>query len=113
GAGDVEHFAAERQDRLAGAVARRFGAATGRVALDDEDLGALRRRLRAVGELAGQAQLSRRRLPVDLLFLLAAETFLGAFDGPVEKPVGLLWRCREPVVEGIAQGRVDDPRRFR
>ena len=62
GAGDVEHLAAQRQHGLAGAVARLLGAAAGRVALDDEDLGALGGRLRAVGELAGQAELSRRAL---------------------------------------------------
>ena len=58
--GDVEDLAAQRQDRLAGAVARLLGRAAGGVALDDEDLRALRRCIGAVGELAGQAQLARR-----------------------------------------------------
>ena len=58
GAGDVEDLAAQRQDRLGGAVARLLGRAAGRVALDDEELGAVRGVLRAVGQLAGQAQLA-------------------------------------------------------
>src|SRR5689334_20583492 len=108
GAGNVEHLATQRQDGLAGAVARRFGAAAGAVALDDEDLGALSCRLRAVGELAGKTEFPGRRLAIDLFLLLAAEAFLGTFDGPVEELVGLLWGGREPMVEGIAQGLVDD-----
>src|SRR3546814_8158526 len=40
GAGDVEDLAATRQDRLRLAIARLLGRAAGRIALDDEDLGA-------------------------------------------------------------------------
>ena len=65
-------------------------------------------RLRAVGELAGQAELSRRRLAVDLLVLLAAQALLGALDRPVEELARLVGRGGEPVVEGVAQGGVDD-----
>src|SRR3546814_3824432 len=42
GAGDVEDLAANRQDRLRLAIARLLGRAAGRIALDDEDLGARR-----------------------------------------------------------------------
>ena len=62
GAGDVEDLAAQRQHRLAGAVARLLGRAAGRIAFDDEDFGAGGGILRAVGELAGQPQLAHRAL---------------------------------------------------
>jgi hypothetical protein len=39
GAGDVQNFAADRQDRLGLAVARVLGAAAGAVAFDDKQLG--------------------------------------------------------------------------
>ena len=61
GAGDVQDLAAQGQDRLGLAVARLLGRAAGRIALDQEDLGAVDGVLRAVGELAGQAQLAGRR----------------------------------------------------
>ena len=67
GRGDVEDLAAQRQHRLGLAVARLLGRAAGRIALDDEDLGALARVAGAVGELAGQAQLAGRGLAADLL----------------------------------------------
>ena len=52
---DVEHLAEHGQDGLEAAVAALLGRATGRVALDDVELAALRVALLAVGELAGQA----------------------------------------------------------
>src|SRR6185437_8820667 len=103
----------QRQHRLAGAIARLLGAAAGAVALDDEDLGALGSRLRAVGELAREAKLARCGLPVDLLLFLAPEPLLGALDRPVEELVGLLRRGGEPMVEGIAERGVDDAGGFR
>jgi hypothetical protein len=45
----------QRQDRLRAAIAALLGGATGRVTLDDENLGQRRVFLLAVGELAGQA----------------------------------------------------------
>ena len=43
GAGNVEDLALERQHRLGRPVARLLGRAAGRIALDDEDLGVVRR----------------------------------------------------------------------
>ena len=85
----VEDFAAERQDRLRGAVARLLGRAAGRVALDDEDFRALRLAVGAVGELARQAELPRRGLARNVLFLAAADALLGAVDHEVQELVGL------------------------
>src|SRR5688572_4763686 len=75
GAGDVENLAADRQDRLGLAVARLLGAAAGAVAFDDEQLGLAGTFARAVGELAGQAELARagRGLALDLALGLAAK----------------------------------------
>ena len=61
-AGHVQDLAAQGQDRLGGAVARLLGAAAGAVAFHQEDFGAFRRVTRAVGQLAGQAQLAGGRL---------------------------------------------------
>ena len=47
-------------------------------------------RVRAIGELAGQAQLAGRGLARDLLLLAAAQPLLGPLDHPVEQLVGLL-----------------------
>ena len=60
-----------------------------------------RRAVGAVGELAGQAQLARRGLARDFLFLAAAQPLLGALDHPVEQLVGLRRIAGEPVVEGV------------
>ena len=99
GAGDVEDLSAQRQHGLAGAVARLLGRAAGRVALDDEDLRALRGGVGAVGELAGQAQLARRALALGLLLLAAADALVGALDHPVEQLVGLVRIAGEPMVD--------------
>jgi hypothetical protein len=64
----VDHLAAQRQDRLEGAVARVHGRAAGGVALDEEQLGRGRIGDLAVGQLAGQrgaleCALAPRQLP--------------------------------------------------
>ena len=112
GAGDVEDLAAQRQHRLAGAVARLLGRAAGRIAFDDEELGAGGRILRAVGKLAGQAQLAHRGLAADFLFLAAAHALVGALDHPFEQLRGFLRIVGEPMVERIAQCVFDDALRF-
>src|SRR5204862_5597336 len=78
GRGDVEDFSPQRQNSLRGAVARLLGRAAGRVALDDEQLGALRGGVGAVGELAGEAQLARRALALRFLLGAAAQPLVGA-----------------------------------
>ncbi len=108
GGGDVEDLAAQRQDRLRGAVARLLGRAAGGIALDDENLGALGGAVGAVGELAGQAQLAHRGLARDVLFLAAADALLGALDDEVEELVGLRRIAGEPVVERVLDRLLDD-----
>ena len=67
----VDHLAAQRQDRLEGAVARVDRRAAGRVALDQVELGRLGIADRAVGELAGQRHAVERALPASQLARLA------------------------------------------
>ncbi len=109
GAGDVENFAAQRQHRLAGAVARLFGRSARRIAFDDEEFRALRRIVRAIGELPRKPELARRGFARDILFGAAAGAFLGPFDRRIEKFGGMRRRRREPMIEGIAQASLDDP----
>ncbi len=85
GAGDVQNLAAQRQDRLIGAVARLLGRAAGRIALDDKYFRALRGIVRAIRELAGQPQFAARGLARDVFFGAAAQPLLGALDGPIEQ----------------------------
>ena len=91
--GDVEDLAAQRQHRLGRAVARLLGRTAGRVALDDKEFRALRRGVRAVGELARQPQLARRRLAGDVLLHPPPHPLFGALEGEVEQ-LGRLARAR-------------------
>ena len=59
---DVEHLAAQRQDRLCASIATLFGRTPGGVAFDDEELGQLRIALRAIGQLARQRGTLERAL---------------------------------------------------
>ena len=108
GGGDVEDLAAQRQHRLRAAVARLLGRAAGAVALDDENLRAFGGRARAVGELAGQAELAHRGLARDVLFLPAAQAVLGAIDDEIQQLVGLQRIARQPVVERVLDRVLDD-----
>ena len=108
----VEDFSAQRQNRLAGAVAGLLGRAAGGVALDDEQLRALRGGVGAVGELAGQAELAHRALARDVLFLPAADALVGALDHELEKFVGLRRVAGEPMIERILDRLLDDSLRL-
>ena len=109
---DVQNLAAQRQNSLRFAIACALGAATGRVALDDENFGARSLLDRAIGKLARQTQLARRRLAPDFFFPPPLQTFFRLIDGPLEQLRRLLRRIREPVIESIAHRRFDDLRRF-
>jgi hypothetical protein len=61
----VQDLAPQRHDRLERAVARLLGGPAGRVALDQEQLAALRLLQRAVGELARQRRPARDALAGD------------------------------------------------
>ncbi len=78
GRGDVQDFAAQRQDGLGRAVARLFGRAAGRIAFDDEQFGAFGGLTAAVRQLARQAQLAGGGGALDLLVLATAQAVLGA-----------------------------------
>ena len=101
-AGHVEDLAAQGQDGLGGAVARLFGAAARAVTFHQEDFGAVGRALGAVGQLAGQAQLARRRLALGFLFLALLQPVLGAVDHETQQAVGLRRAFRQPVIEMVA-----------
>src|SRR5690606_1060973 len=66
---DVQDLASERKHSLARAVACLLCRAAGAVTLNDEDFGAICCRLRAIGELAGQAQFPRRGFPRHVFLL--------------------------------------------
>src|SRR5258705_13493205 len=73
GGGDIEDLAAQRENGLRLAVARLLGVAAGAVTLEDEQLGAFRRGVGAIRELAGQAKLLYRGLARDLFLRAAAQ----------------------------------------
>ena len=112
GGGDIEDFAAQRQDRLRSAVARLLGRAAGGIALDDKNLRAFGRAVGAVGELARQPELAHRGLARDVFFLAAADALLGALDHEVEELVGLRRIAGEPMIERVLDRLLDDPLRF-
>ena len=90
---DVEHLAEHRQDRLEVAVAALLGGATGRVALDDEQLAARRVALLAVGQLAGQGAPLERALADDEVARLARGLARSCrrerlLDDPAARPAG-------------------------
>ena len=111
----VEHLAAQRQDRLTGAIASLLGRPAGRVTLDDEDLAVFAARRRAVAQLPWQGQPVRRRgLPRDLL-LRGAAGLAGARgqDDPRDDRFGHGDVRVQPVLERGADLRVDGRGRFR
>ena len=113
GGRDIQDLAAQWQDRLGFAVARLLGRAAGRIALDDEDLGAVAGVARAVGELARQPELPGRRLAADLLFRLAArEPLLGAAGQVLEHGRGRGRMAAQPQLETVAHRILDQSRGF-
>src|SRR4029079_2444442 len=82
---DVEDLSAQRQDRLAGAVARLLRGAAGGIALDHEKLEAFGGGVGAVGELSRKAQFFHRGLARDVLFLAAADALLSAFADEIQQ----------------------------
>ena len=108
GGATLRIFPRKRQHGLRTPVARLFGPAAGRVALDDEYLRALRGRVGAIGELAGQAQFAHRGLARDVFFLAAAQPLLGALDDEIQELVGLHRIARQPMVERILDRLLDD-----
>ena len=108
GTGHVQDLAPQRQDGLRLAVARGLGRAACRIALDQEYLGAFCRRVAAVGKLAGEAQLARRRLTLLLAVLLAADALLGLGDDMLEQDVAGFLVAGQPVLEIVADDRLNE-----
>ena len=106
----VENLPAQWQHGLRSPIARLLGRSARRVAFDDEQFGALRRRVCAVGELAGEPELAHRGLAGDLFFHPPADALLCALDCPVEELGRLARRRRKPVVEGVAHRALDQSR---
>ena len=74
----VQHLAAQRKNRLPRAVAALLRRSAGRVALDDEQLAAVARRIGAVAQLARQVEPARRRALARHLGLRRAARFARA-----------------------------------
>src|SRR2546430_7728990 len=85
GAGDVQYFAAQRQDRLVRAIARLLGGAAGGIAFDDKEFRPLRRIIRAIREYSRKPELARRGLARNIFLNSPAQSFLGALDRPVDE----------------------------
>ena len=113
GAGDVQDLAAQWQHRLRLPIARLLGRPAGAVAFHQEDLGLGGVLARAVGQLARQAQLARRRLAGGVLALLAPQPLLGPVDHEGQQIVRLRRVAGEEMVEPVAQRGLDQPRRIR
>ena len=112
--GDVEDLAADREDRLGLAVARLLGRAAGAVALDDEQFGALGVVGRAVGELAGEAELARggRGLALDLALGAAAQALVHPLEDRAEERAAAVHVVGEIMVEMVADRGLDEARRL-
>ena len=106
--GDVEDLAAQRHHGLGLAIACLFGAAAGRIALDDEQLASFAGRIGTIGELAGQAQFLHRGLAGNFLFGAPAQPFVGALDDEIQQLVGLQRIARQPMVERVLDRVLDD-----
>src|SRR5205823_13446115 len=100
------------QDRLGLAVARLLGRAARAVALDEKDLGARGAVARAVGELAGQAELAGRGLARQFALLASPLALLGALHDPIEQPPGGSRIGAQPVIEMVLYGILHQPCRL-
>ena len=95
---DIEDLAAQGQHRLEGAVARLLGAAAGRIALDQEQLGFGGIALLAVGELAGKRGHVERALAPRQLARLARRLARGRrFDDLLHDVARLAGILLEPL----------------
>src|SRR3546814_7078376 len=81
---------------------------------DLEDLGARGIVGRAIGELAGQAQLARRGggLALDLAFLATAQALLHPLEHIAEQRAPAIHIVGEAMVEMVAHGLFDEARRL-
>jgi len=113
GAGDIQDLAAKGQHGLGFAVPCLFGGTAGGIALHQEKLRAIGAFARAIGKLAGQAELTRRGLARRVFLRAAAQPVLGAFNGEGEEIIRRRWIARQPMIEMIAQGQFHEARSFR
>jgi hypothetical protein len=104
----VQDLAAQRHDRLEVLLAGLLGRAAGRVALDQEELGAARVVAGAVGELAGQRRTARDALALHLLRGL--EALLGVVDRVLGDLLAGIRMLREPQAEVVLDEALDQAR---
>src|SRR6185437_5255151 len=82
------------------------------VALDEENLRAVGAGAAAIGELAGQAQLARRRLALELALLAAPRAVLGALDHRIEQEARARRVIAQPMIEPVLERAFDEPCRL-
>src|SRR5579875_3906578 len=85
GAGDVQNLATQGQHRLRLAIARLLCGSSRRIALHEKDLGAVGGAACAIGELAGQSKVARRRLAIELALVAPPLPLLRALDDGIEQ----------------------------
>ncbi|MNH17217.1 hypothetical protein D3C79_768800 [compost metagenome] len=102
----VEDLAAQRQDGLEFLVPRLLGRTTGRVTLDQEQLGTHRVLARTIGQLAGQCRALCDALALDLLAGLEAAT--GVADGQFCQLHAQLGVGVEPQAESVLDHTGDE-----
>ena len=106
---DVEDLAAQREDRLDLAIAAGLGRAAGALALDQEELAALRVARAAVGQLARQAAAGQCALAAHEITRLARRlSRLEGLDHLVENGAGLLGVLLDVRLERFAPDLLDD-----
>ena len=107
GAGHVQDLAAQRQDRLGLAVARRPWPSRRAESPSTRKISVPSGGVAAVGQLAGQAELARRGLALLLAVLLAAQPLLGLGDDVLEQDVAGFLVAGQPVLEIVADDGLD------
>ena len=104
---DVEDFALQRQDRLVLAVAALLGGASGRVSLDNINLGQSRILLLAIGELARQHRSAQRAFAHNLACFSCRFTGAGGIDRLADNPARHRWILFEVLRQPLVQERLD------
>src|SRR5690606_8324027 len=106
---DVEDLAAQRQHRLVLAVAALLGRATGRVALDDEQLRQRRILFLAVRQLAGQAGDIQRALATgEVAGLARGLAGAGGVDDLAGDGLGLIGVLLQELLQTCRERAVND-----
>ena len=105
---DVENLAAQGQNGLELAVASLFGAAAGRVALDDVDFAVFGGAAGAVGQLARQRKTAQRRFAHELAGFFGGFAGLAGLDGLFDDRLDHRRVFFERLQDAVVKERVDD-----